>query len=152
MLFCCLMKGVTPTICRLCLCHNKCVLLNLLCVWIFMFQIFVDRRINYFNPQSTPEVRLRQGAAWIKSLHSVSDISQLYKSTVTNYDCQSSGSVWKSRWLSWAPIPNKPTVFVDVTEPTSTNYECTFHMFTTCDIFIFYSAGQNYVHSRETSK
>ena len=32
-------------------------------------------------------------------------------------DCdaiQSSGAVWKSRWPSWAPIPNKPTVSVDV--------------------------------------
>ena len=28
--------------------------------------------------------------------------------------CQSSGAVWKSRWTSWAPVPNKPTVSVDV--------------------------------------
>ena len=42
--------------------------------------------------------------------------------------------------------------FVDVTEPTSTNYECTFHMFTTCDIFMFYLESQNYAHSGETSK
>ena len=27
---------------------------------------------------------------------------------------QSSGAVWVSRWTSWAPIPNKPTVSVDV--------------------------------------
>ena len=27
---------------------------------------------------------------------------------------QSSGGVWKSRWPSWAPVPNKPTVSVDV--------------------------------------
>ena len=27
---------------------------------------------------------------------------------------QSSGAVWKSRWTSWAPDPNKPTVSVDV--------------------------------------
>ena len=27
---------------------------------------------------------------------------------------QSSGAVWKSRWPSWAPVPNKPTVSVDV--------------------------------------
>ena len=26
----------------------------------------------------------------------------------------SSGTVWKSRWTSWAPVPNKPTVSVDV--------------------------------------
>ena len=27
---------------------------------------------------------------------------------------RSSGAVWKSRWPSWAPVPNKPTVSVDV--------------------------------------
>ena len=27
---------------------------------------------------------------------------------------RSSGAVWKSRWTSWAPVPNKPTVSVDV--------------------------------------
>ena len=27
---------------------------------------------------------------------------------------QSLGAVWKSRWSSWAPVPNKPTVSVDV--------------------------------------
>ena len=27
---------------------------------------------------------------------------------------QSSGAVWKPRWTSWAPIPNKPTVAVKV--------------------------------------
>ena len=27
---------------------------------------------------------------------------------------QSSGAVWKSRWPSWVPVPNKPTVSVDV--------------------------------------
>ena len=27
---------------------------------------------------------------------------------------QSSGAVWKSRWTSWAPVPNKPTVSVGV--------------------------------------
>ena len=27
---------------------------------------------------------------------------------------QSSGAVWKSRWTSWFPVPNKPTVSVDV--------------------------------------
>ena len=28
--------------------------------------------------------------------------------------CESSGAVRKLRWTSWAPIPNKPTVCVDV--------------------------------------
>ena len=31
---------------------------------------------------------------------------------------QSSGAVCKSRWPSWAPAPNKPTVSVDVIKAT----------------------------------
>ena len=31
---------------------------------------------------------------------------------------QSSGAVWKSRWRCWAPVPNKPTVSVDVKTTT----------------------------------
>ena len=34
---------------------------------------------------------------------------------------QSSGAVWQSRWPSWAPVPNKPTVSVDVKQH-STNH------------------------------
>ena len=40
------------------------------------------------------------------------------KSRMSN---QSSGAVWKSRWPSWAPVPNKPKVSVDVTQNTSAN-------------------------------
>ena len=36
-------------------------------------------------------------------------------------DCQSSGAVWKSRWPSWAPVPNKPTVSVDVKQHFNNN-------------------------------
>ena len=32
---------------------------------------------------------------------------------------QSSGAVWKSRWPSWAPVPNKPRVSVDVKQHSS---------------------------------
>ena len=35
---------------------------------------------------------------------------------------QSSGAVWKSRWPSWAPVPNKPTVYVHVKQH-STNLD-----------------------------
>ena len=34
---------------------------------------------------------------------------------------QSLGAVWQSRWTSWAPVPNKPTVFEDVNQH-STNH------------------------------
>ena len=34
---------------------------------------------------------------------------------------QSSGGVWKSRWTSWAPVPNKPTVSVDVKQHFNNN-------------------------------
>ena len=35
---------------------------------------------------------------------------------------QSSGAVWKSRWLSWSPVPNKPTVSVDVKQHFIANF------------------------------
>ena len=34
---------------------------------------------------------------------------------------QSSGAVWKSKWPSWAPVPNKLTVSVDVKQHFSNN-------------------------------
>ena len=40
---------------------------------------------------------------------------------------QSSGAVWKSRWPSWAPVPNKPTVSVDVKQH-STNPQANFQL------------------------
>ena len=33
----------------------------------------------------------------------------------------SSGAVWKSRWPSWAPIPNNPTVSMDVMQHSTIN-------------------------------
>ena len=36
------------------------------------------------------------------------------KSTAHSVAKQSSGAVWKSRWPSWVPVPNKPTVSADV--------------------------------------
>ena len=38
---------------------------------------------------------------------------------------QSSGAVWKSRWTSWAPVPNKPTVSVDVKQHSTNQYRRT---------------------------
>ena len=35
----------------------------------------------------------------------------------------SSGGVWKSRWPSWAPVPNKPTVSVDVKQHSTNKSE-----------------------------
>ena len=34
---------------------------------------------------------------------------------------QSSVAVWKSRWPSWASVPNKPTVSVDVKQHSTNN-------------------------------
>ena len=34
---------------------------------------------------------------------------------------RSSGAVWKSRWTSWAPVLNKPTVSVDVKQHLNNN-------------------------------
>ena len=36
--------------------------------------------------------------------------------------CQSSGAVWKSRWPSWAPVPNKPKVSVDVKQHSTNRH------------------------------
>ena len=35
---------------------------------------------------------------------------------------QRSGAVWKSRWTSWAPVTNKPTVSVDVRQHSTNGY------------------------------
>ena len=44
-------------------------------------------------------------------------ISDEWKQAVTS---ELRSSVWKSRWPSWAPVPNKPTVSVDVKQhPTN---------------------------------
>ena len=40
--------------------------------------------------------------------------SSVYRPPRKPLDFQSSGAVWKSWWTSWAPVPNKPTVSVDV--------------------------------------
>ena len=45
---------------------------------------------------------------------------KIYKITYTPIR-QSSGAVWKSRWPSWAPVPNKPTVSVDVKKRLSSS-------------------------------
>ena len=37
------------------------------------------------------------------------------------YRSQSSGAVRKSRWPSWAPVPNKPTVSVDVKQHSASH-------------------------------
>ena len=39
---------------------------------------------------------------------------RLHRLTCLHRCAQSSGAVWKWRWPSWAPVPNKPTVSVDV--------------------------------------
>ena len=38
----------------------------------------------------------------------------MHKDFSEHKDTQSSGAVRKSMWPSWAPVPNKPTVSVDV--------------------------------------
>ena len=53
--------------------------------------------------------------------------------------CQSSRAVWKSRWPSWAPIPNKPTVSVDVKQH-STN-----HLFVHTEEGVYYACSSHKV-------
>ena len=40
------------------------------------------------------------------------------------WDCQNSGAMWKSRWPSWASVPNKPTVSVDVKQLSQPSWDC----------------------------
>ena len=42
-----------------------------------------------------------------------------------SFRIQSSGAVWKSRWPSWAPVSNKPTVFVDVKQHSTNQFRIT---------------------------
>ena len=46
--------------------------------------------------------------------HTHTECGYNYSPFFTPVSLQSSGAVWKSRWTSWAPVPNKPTVSVDV--------------------------------------
>ena len=46
---------------------------------------------------------------------------ELCETELRGYVRQSSGGVWKSRWTSWAPVPNKPTVSVDVKQHFNNN-------------------------------
>ena len=41
-------------------------------------------------------------------------VNRMFKSNYYYQNQQSSGVVWKSRWPSWAPIPNKPMPSVDI--------------------------------------
>ena len=41
---------------------------------------------------------------------------------LVGYKPQSSGTVSKSRWTSWASVPNKPTVFVDVKQHSTNQH------------------------------
>jgi len=57
--------------------------------------------------------------SWLVKLTSVWPPDDLqfwgfYERDWTSVYSQSSGAVWKSRWPSWAPVRNKPTVSVDV--------------------------------------
>ena len=42
------------------------------------------------------------------------DAGFILKKSQARMTAQSPGAVWKSRWTSWAPVPNTPTVFMDV--------------------------------------
>ena len=46
---------------------------------------------------------------------------------LTRETTQSSGAVWKSRWPSWAPVPNKPTVSVDVKQHSTSQPSWDYH-------------------------
>ena len=49
------------------------------------------------------------------------DICRIFWTRALRNGGQSSGAVWKSRWTSWAPVPNKPTVSVDGKQHSTNN-------------------------------
>ena len=49
---------------------------------------------------------------------------------------QSSGAVWKSSWPSWAPVPKKPTVSVDVKQRIITDFFDFFFSFPELQCFV----------------
>ena len=65
-------------------------------------------RIRNVDAGWTP-LKQKIGQAW----NVFTSIVALFTQT-TDQTFQSSGAVWKSRWPSWAPVPNKPKVSVDV--------------------------------------
>ena len=62
------------------------------------------------------DVHLDTHSSWALNWLAPSDYISIYCSGGGG---QSSGAVWKSRWTSWAPVPNKPTVSVDVNQPST---------------------------------
>ena len=57
---------------------------------------------------------------WHASKYRVHTLHQRYISKLQG----SGAAVWKWRWPSWAPVPNKPTVFVDVKQHFNNNINC----------------------------
>ena len=57
---------------------------------------------------------------------------------------QSSGAVWKSRWPSWDPVPNKPTVSVHVKQHSTTTNHTRRHS--------YFIKGRNANHQNTSEK
>ena len=63
----------------------------------------------------------RDPGKWSRRRGTIADLTLHYCRHLT--ENQSSGAVWKSRWPSWAPVPNKPTVSVDVKQHSTSSWE-----------------------------
>ena len=46
-----------------------------------------------------------------------------YFTALVDWNLRAQEAVWKSRWTSWAPVPNKPTVPVDVKQQLNQRLE-----------------------------
>ena len=80
--------------------------------WLMLTWILVQKQVYHHQAQFSPK-----GYKDTKQheLHRGEEIS--------SHHCQSSGAVWKSRWPSWAPVPNKPTVSVDVKQDSTSELD-----------------------------
>ena len=73
-----------------------------------------DRAQELCETELRSRVRQSSGAVWDRA-------QELCETELRSCVRQSSGAVWKSRWTSWAQVPNKPTVSVDVKQHFNNN-------------------------------
>ena len=78
-----------------------------------VFDTFIFIRKKYFVVCFEFEL-LREQPYWFVHYQWKRLAPDVFDTFASHSDLQNSEAVWKSRWLSWAPVPNKPMVSVDV--------------------------------------
>ena len=120
------------------------------------FEIAFDRRKTCTETETWgPEHKKVMKACWLLTFNTVGNYPCVLHpptktwlpTSLTNKSL--SGAVWKSRWPSWAPVPNKPTVSVDVKQHLYNNKSLTENMFAwpTCTIFDAHTHTHTHTHT-----